>query len=403
MATVYGIKNVLDSRIYDRIQAYEGVGNIGFCGWGVRTRGSALLSGRTVLCQNYAANPGASISWLRFGIAAYAGGSASIIFSFWQKGPTAITYTRVGTVTITQDDIAMVSGTTYTWALDTPINFSSVSGTTCLVAVYSDTNVQLDYTSNTGSSDARLYVGNASANTTFDWDNSGSVSDQPYAVSAEAFDAPSSWDMVLDGGAVASEDTDWQDPLYCTSTEWSDPEHIYDGNGASIYIDLGSGFVPSVTGAWARENIFPDYGDYGVRAVYKMFISGTIQASGGISVSYSDTDSEVAPGAGYETIYWNDTPGAFSDDEIAIPVVARWIKITEVGTSATDEVSEFEIQTFSYHVTDGRFFVESSQNPNAIWLESYPASDKAYVMTLANIAGAESPATMPITNRRYCD
>ena len=410
MASVFGVNNIMDTQIYDKIKVYEGLGNIGFCGWGVRDRGVALPSGRSVLCQNWPAREGSSISWLRFRVSAYAGGSADIVFSFWQKGPGAITYTRVGYVTITEADIDMSPGE-YTFALDTPISFSSVSGTTCLMAIYTSANVQLDYTDDTGSNDARSYIGDASASATFDWDAGAGVSDRPFAVSAEAFDSPTDWDQVLDGGCIGAESTAWQDVHFCTSTTWTNPENIYDGNpataavstsgnGAAIHIDLGAGLVPDTP--WARLNVFPDYTAYGVRAVFRMHIDGIIDIGGGIAVSYSDSDEITVPVGGWETVYWNDNSGGV-DDDITIPVIARWIKITEVGTSVLDEISEFSVRIMTARVTDGNFWVEPAEDPNLVWVESYVTEAKAYVMSIGNVARAESPTSYPVTNRRYRD
>jgi len=410
MASVFGVNNIMDTQIYDKIKAYEGVGNIGFCGWGVRDRGEVMNDGITLLCENWRAHPGASISWLRFRIGSYAGGAADIIFSFWQKAPAALTYTRAGTVTLTEADIAMTPGE-YTYALATPISFSSVSGTTCLMAVYTSANVHLDCTDDTGAAEARVYAGNASASATFDWDAGVNVKDSTIAASAEAFDAPTTWDQVLDGGCVVQHSTAWQDPAYCTAVGWANPTNIYDdnpatvststgGNGSAIYIDLGAGFDPA--DPWDRHNVFPDYAAYGVRAVFQMHMSGVVDADGGLAVSYSDSDSDDVPVAGWETIYWNDQSDAY-DDDITIPVVARWIKITEVGTSAVDTVSEFSVDIMSTRVTDGSFYVEPSEDPNIVWVESYATEDKVYVMSIGNIAGAESPTSTPVTNRRYRD
>ena len=416
MASVFGINNIMDTQIYDKIKVYEGVGNSGFCGWGVRDRGELMPDDKTLFCRLWRPSAGSTISWLRYRIASLGSGLCTLTFTFWEKRASASKYTRVGRVFLRSDDVDLSPGE-HTYPLLQPIHFSSSPDTECAMAVHC-LGVGLSCTSDTGAATALATNGDVSESL-FDWNpiTNPNVALSPTAVSAEAFDAPIDWSLVLEGGAISGPETDWQDASYCTSSTWSNPGNIYDGdastsatstagNGAAIVIDLGAGLEPEEP--WHRQNKFPDYSSFGVRAVHRMEITGTIATGGGIAVSYSDADQSTAPISGWETIYWNDTTvGAgeikIFDDEISIPVVARWIKITEVGASTTDTVSSFKVYSMQARVTNGEFGVEPSEDPNLVWVESYVTRDKVYAMTIGNIAGAESPLSYPCTNRRYRD
>ena len=416
MGSVYAVTNVMDSANYQFINCYQGNGNRGFCGWGVRNRGGDLALNKTVLCQNWAANPGATISYIRFRTGAVTG-AGTITFTWWQKAAGVATFTRKGTITLdgSEFDAGWVADTVYVYALPTPVQFSSTSGSTCLMSVYTPVGslVQLDYTAATGSADARIYTGDASANASFDWDTGLGVTDVAYAIAAEAFDEPDLWDTIDNGGSLIEESANWEAPAFCTSpgAGWDNLGNLYDnnpatisvsvgGNGAEVLLDLGAGQI--ATEPWAQGKSFPDYTETGVRAVYLIDIEGEVKIGGTIALAYSSTDTDTAPVAGYENIYWNDTVAVFSDT-ITVPVIARWIRITEAGASAVDEIGEITINQIKYGVTDGKFYVEAEDASHYVWVDNYPKSDKAYVFSIENVCGAESRTSDPITNRKYKD
>ena len=416
MGSVYAVTNIMDTINYEHVNCFRGSGNRGFCGWGVRDRGGDLTLNRSVLCQNWAANPGSTINHIRFRTGAVTG-AGTIKFAFWSKAPSAVQYTLVGTVELdgTEFDAGWVADTIYVYTLTTPVRFPNVSGATCLMSVYTPTGnlVQLDYTAATGSADARIYTGDATATTSFDWDSGASVADSQFAVSAEAFDEPDTWEAITDGASMYEENDDWQNAGDCTSpgAGWNNVANIYDGNagtvstsvggnGSVIYIDLGAGQV--ATDPWARGSSFPDYTVSGVRGVRQISISGDVALNGTIAVAYSDSDSDTIPAAGYENIYWNDTVAAFTDD-ILIPVIARWLRISQAGTSAADTIKEVEVYQMQYQVADGKFYVEAEEARHYVWLENYPSADKVFKFSVENVCGATSRTSDPITNRRYKD
>jgi len=416
MGSVYAVANVMDTINYEHVNRFVGNGNRGFSGWGVRDRGGDLPLNRSVLCQNWTATPGSTVNYIRFRTGAVTG-AGTVTFGFWSLAPGAIQYSLTGSVILngSEFDTGWVADTVYVYAFTTPIRFPNISGTTCVMSAFTPTGslVQLDYTAATGSADSRLYTGDATLSNPFDWKNDPLVSDSQYAVSAEAFDEPDLWEAMSNGGSMFEVNEDWHNVLYCTSpgAGWSNLANIYDGsgatsatsvggNGSDIYIDLAAGQVAS--SLWGRGASFPDYTVTGVRSVNKISISGQVAALGTITISYSDKDTSTIPPAGFESIYWNDTAAVFADI-VEIPVIARWLRISEAGAAITDTISEIEVIQMEYMVSDGKFYVESSEGKHYVWVENYPSSDKVYKFSVENVCGATSRTSDPITNRMYKD
>lgn len=416
MGSVFAVNNIMNRINYEHIRCYKGNGNKGFCGWGVRDRGEDLPVDRSVLCQNWAASPGSAINYIRFRTGTVTG-AGEVTFAFWAKAPSAVQYSMVGRVILdgSEFDGGWVDDTDYIYALPSSIRFPNVSGTVCLMSAYTSagSNVALSYTSDTGSADARVYNGDASDHNLFNWDSGAGVSDVAFAVSAEALDEPSSWVGVEAGASMEDQNEEWHDPAYCTSPGggWDNLGNIYDGNpatastgvggnGSVIYIDLAAGQI--ATNPWIRGSSFPDYSETGVRGLMRISISGEVILNGAIALAYSDRDTETVPTAGFENIYWNDTVGAFSHD-ITVPVLARWLRIVQAGTSAGDSISGLEVFQMQLRVANGKFYVEAEEPRHYVWVENYPVSDGAYKFSIQNVCGAESRTSSPMTNRRYKD
>lgn len=404
-----GLRNNLSQAKYEHVVALEGTGS-SFCGWGVRDRGGDAALDKTLLCQNWSADSGTVIEWIRMRTGS-AGGAGKFIFAFWQQSISGGDYTNVGTVTFDENDAGGAWGvnTNYIFQLENPIAFASGAVSYCRMSVYSDAaNVAVMSAAATGSADSKVVHSDISSSLTYDFDSAG---DLDMGASAEAFASPISVRAIEEGGTLNEENANWQNAAACTAVGWTNVANIYGagvavssgGNGAKILIDLDSGGIHIPT--WGHNNEFPDYSLYGVRAVSSIDITYELMLSGGLSIEYNDTDSNTEPLGAWEEIFRDVSApsGAPISETIEIPVVARWLRITEIGTSITDEVTIVNVYQMRLEVTDGKFYVASIDDPHLVWLESYPAQDRLYYFQVKNKAGSSSYVSDPISNRKYKD
>lgn len=423
MATTMGIRNQLVYAKYEHIAAAEGDG-MSFCGWGVRNRGSDLTQGNTYLCTTWGADPGTTIEWIRFQTGTGAmPGNGDITITFWQQNALGGNFTNRGTVTFTEADTdagTWAANTVYTFQLDTPISFGTYAASNCFVSVYTSgaADVLQLSSSTTVAANTNWVAGDISEQASYDWDSEPQVAT---AIALEAFSSPTSYTTMTGGGSMTEETTDWQNGTACTASgggagSWTtgvapdDPSGIYTGganafsaggNGSEIIIDLHNG---------AAYTIYPGSGypgsAYAVYPLAYLEMTYTLNNPGGtsaLSVQYNDDDAAVAPAGGWEELWRDGDAVGATTETIAIPVVARWLKIEQIGTNVLDQVSDFNVYVFEVEVTDGKFYVDANDAIHYVWLDEYPDEDKLYHFQLKNKAGSGSDWSDPISNRRAKD
>lgn len=419
MGTIINARREPDQS-YQYCKIYEALVTPSIGGWGVRARDSSA-SGGNVICVRYPLTRGTILSTVSFIVNGIGVGTPKNLYvGVWGQSPTIYPTRiyRVGTAVISEEDVGgsfgSIAGIRTTVRIE-PILVELPGGALDMQYFLSFTgeNVNLEMgTTTLGSSveysGATPNINDPSVEITYI--DESEFSDNEEAVSIEAWGRVDKWTRIETGGTIVEDSDEWQVAgTYYGS--WSNVENTFidDASEATadgrLYIDLGAGIEPAVP--WNDESAtltldFPDYDEYGVRALCQLTIKGTINdATNELTIMYcdQDTSSIPSPAAGWENLDLISGAGAF-DNTYYIPQIARWIQIVQTTeNAATDDVSFIQITQLGYAVEDGKFTVDHSQVIHNFWVDNYPTADAVYKLQVANMAGAESETSTEFTNR----
>ncbi len=393
---------------YTGLRILKNKGAFNSCGFGVRDRASLSVLDTTYFCTAYQpVGGGVPIKYVKFYIGAGTTTSGDIVAAWWYRDAGDDTLHLVDSKNFPKPAAHWVTGTEYLYELDNEVRLPVVAHRTYYMSIYSQ-YCQFEAT-NVGAVRGVTGSGNSAASSSL---APGSQTDDNLAVSFESWGNPVEWERVENGGGIEEENTDWQTVTYCTG-DMTNPTNIYGGpgvyatsggNNKYIALDLGAGITPSTS---LSGDEFPDYATSGIRAVSTISARLTLAAGGIIAVLSNDTDSATLPdvtGAGWTLLgkesYVSSTPVSF---EVVIPTLARWILIVELGTSATDQIEQFEVNQIKTKVTDGNFPVSFLNAYHKCWTKNSPIEDTVYKVQCYNASGAVSEAGDPFTNRKYKD
>lgn len=421
MGTIIQARRETDQS-YQYCKIYEASANPGIGGWGVRGRDAVDHPGN-ILCVRYPLTRGTTIESVCFYVSSVGANPRAINIGVWGQSPTVFPTRiyRIGTATITEDEIgatwASRVGLVTTVSID-PILVELPGAPLDMVYYLSFTGDDVNLESGTTTIGSSLeYTGGVYADINDPAElivylDEADFTDNEEAVSVEAWGRVGTWLRVEQGGTIEEVNTEWQtEGTYYG--DWTNVDNAFVDDAAvataegTLYIDLGGGITPATTwnevvagGTTAAVYEFPDYDEFGVRALSRFIIRGTVNdAHNTIDIMYCavDTSSIPGPAAGWENLAQITGAGAF-DEEYPIPQIARWIKIVQAGAVA-DDVSYIEINQIGYGIDDGRFTVDHTQIQHRFWVDNYPITDEVYKLQVANMAGAESEASSEFTNR----
>lgn len=409
---------------YQYCKLYEATVVPSIGGWGVRTRDAYAQAGNTI-CLRYAITRGTILSTVSFmvnglGIA----DPKNLYIGVWGNSATVnpTRYYRVAGSVIDVNDIggdwADTVGVVTTVSID-PILVELPGGPLDMRYFLSFTceNLTLeggDTTTGSGMQYGGLISNINDMTTPLTYIDVAEFTDDEEATSIEAWGVVNKWTRIELGGTIEEESDEYQ-TAGTYSGDWVNIENAFVDDAAvaratgTLYIDLGAGIDPAVNwndivaGGTTAYLEFPDYDVYGVRALSRLIIKGTIMdATDEITIMYCDQDTSSIPGpaAGWENLTTISGAGAISPEEYVIPQIARWLKLVQTtGNAAFDEISFIQIMQIGYPVEDGKFTVDHSQLIHRFWVDNYPVSDEVYKLQVANMAGAESEASTEFTNR----
>ena len=411
---------------YNGIYIYEGSGHVGAGGWGVRARDQAPgLTGVSVLSLLHKPPLESDINYVSFRVlVAGTPATDTVIFSVWKKAPTALFFTQIYSYTVNQAVIQAQYGSSVTFANDTifkielptALRLNASPNFEYYVAVYS-TGCTLDYDTDGAVNGAYYVAADISASSTY---AIAAMTLSDYAVSFECYTEPDAWSQVLYGGAIAEENTDWQNATYCTAVGWGTVANIYDGNPATsststangdiILIDVSGDNTLPTGDAWdpsleLSKKLFPDYTAYGVRALASMTVVADMGASGNekIYVEVSDFDSSLSSSIGWQRMFTIEGTNAVTET-FFIPAIARWVRFVKGGADTNQcDIDEVTINTVLYGITDGDFPVIMGNDRHHVWAENYPTGIKIYKALVKNMSGAQGSPGVPFTDRENVD
>lgn len=406
---------------YNKLHVFEGSGGVDAAGWGVRERAGTTIGNSYISAINKLLG-GENIKYVRFRVDITAAPADEVIFSIWYLDTMGSSFNRMYRYVITETVVKANYGAAAVWANNTEyvielpyaVNIPVVADRIYYICVYTS-GAQLDLDT-TAQENGAYYKAAAdiSLNSTY---NVSALTLNDHAVSFEAFSEPDSWVQLLQGGAISLENDDWETPVYCTG-DWTNLANVYGAGVATdivaahkIVIDVsGDNLLPSGS-PWAgagygSSDEFPDYKNYGVRALHKLTIGAgsSIAAGDVVDILISDDDDSTEPTFGWQIIDTLDNATVFPYT-LEIKAIVRWVKIVHTtfagGVGVT--IDDIVINDIAYAINDGDFPVDVLENYHHVWVENYPIEVAIRKLRTGNMSGGHSEFSKPFTNREHVD